>query len=588
MADFYFSGTKQPGTTKKQRQKAQRSNDYEFDSKVEADPNWNPFKLGQQSSATKDTAKVVPKPAPKPSLFSRAKTIANDFVVKPTIETAEKTANTVGAGIVGAEGLRKGSIQTIMGNKKGANKTFAEANKKASELLDSGAGGKGGYATSKQAHSTGGGTKSYINDFVKPVSQASADIAPYVVPGVKAAKGAKLVERAAVSGATQSGVATGTGITNDAIQGRLHRGGGAQYAKNAVIGFVAGAAAPVLHEGVKAGKEAVKPKVNASINPEHIVQGLMEPEIKKLPASNLTLGAEVAGKKVDNAKVAQYVKQIKDGEPIEPVVVHHVDGKPIVVDGQHRLAAMQKLGITDIPTVEKIPGAVPEPKTVSVAPTKPIPGLSKVETPAQPMLPSIDNVKPVSVSSGATIAPKETVVPSEPVMKTSGSALNLEAKAVQKGLTKEFEGKAQYNTGSFKDEAAKAVDLVENDPKKAMDIASGKLPGDNTIHEVAIARALENKALKEGDTDTLLKLAQSPRHAVTSEAAQRLGAEGFGEKNSVVKSLAAIRKIRQDSYESRTGKKLNQTVDKELNQIRAAKPKVRAQDWNQLIDELKC
>jgi hypothetical protein len=118
----------------------------------------------------------------------------------------------------------------------------------------------------------------------------------------------------------------------------------------------------VLDEAAK----VPEPKTMAvAVNEAHVKEGLIKPEVKTVKISDLVIGSEHAGKKIDMAKVKQYEKQIKDGEPIEPIVTHNVNGKTVVVDGQHKLAAAQRLGIVDIPTVEKVPGATPKPPEIA-------------------------------------------------------------------------------------------------------------------------------------------------------------------------------------------------------------------------------
>lgn len=232
-------------------------------------------------------------------------------------------------------------------------------------------------------------------------------------------------------------------------------------------------------------------------------------------------------------------------------------------------AARQKYG-TD--HVEENVAAIKQPKQLSSG--KISPEAKSVNTP---------------VPSNPFEVPKATAPVETPTPKTSGSALKSESRAVEKGLTDEFAGKAQYLSGSYKDEASKAVQLVKDDPQKALDIATGKVPGDNTIHEVAVSKALENKALQEGDTDTLLKLAQSSRHSDTSEAAQRLGAEGYdATPSSPVKAIASVQKARTDAFESKTGVTATKAVSSEAKAIKANVSKVSKSDLHSFVDSLKC
>lgn len=115
--------------------------------------------------------------------------------------------------------------------------------------------------------------------------------------------------------------------------------------------------------------EAPPLQMKAAVNQDHVAQGLIKPEVSQTPVKDIAISADNVHK-VDSQKVAQYVKQVKDGEPIEPIVVHNVNGQTHIVDGQQRLAAAQKLGITEVPTVEKVPGATPIMKESMATDTK--------------------------------------------------------------------------------------------------------------------------------------------------------------------------------------------------------------------------
>lgn len=176
-------------------------------------------------------------------------------------------------------------------------------------------------------------------------------------------------------------------------------------------------------------------------------------------------------------------------------------------------------------------------------------------------------------------------------LKNSGSSLKSEQRAVEKGLVDDLGDKATYKGGSYKTEAAKAVQLTHDDPDKATQIATGEKAGDNTIHEVAVRRAVENKALNDGDINTIQKLAQSSQHTETSEAAQRLGAEGFNaERNSPVQAIKEISAARTKAMIG-SGDKATQTLSstvKDIQKTVAPKLRVSRQDWHSFISDLQC
>lgn len=230
----------------------------------------------------------------------------------------------------------------------------------------------------------------------------------------------------------------------------------------------------------------------------------------------------------DKAKVAAYKADIEAGKPIQPILVSKDSlGNLGVEDGKHRLEAAKQAGLTEVP---------------------------------------IKDVTP----------------------KTSGSALSAESRAVQKGLVDDLGDKATYKPESYKTEANNAVQLTHDNPQKAMDIALGNKPGNNAIHEVAVRRAVENKALQEGDVGTLTRLASSSQHTATSEAAQRLGAEGFSaDRNSPVQAIKEISQSRTAALGKNADKVLDSTA-KDIKTAAAPAMKVSRQDWHSFITDLQC
>lgn len=188
------------------------------------------------------------------------------------------------------------------------------------------------------------------------------------------------------------------------------------------------------------------------------------------------------------------------------------------------------------------------------------------------------------------IAPKVTREASAPVTgeKVSGSALKSEQRAVEANLAKEFEGKATYDTASYKTNSESAVKLTHEDPQKAMDIAMGRTPGNNTVHEVAIAKALENKAIQEGDAETLRQLAASSRHTATSEAAQRLGAEGFTNESSPVKLMKQVADTKVTAFETKAKTTVAAAIKKDVATATAHIKVPSKDEWKVFVESLKC
>lgn len=232
---------------------------------------------------------------------------------------------------------------------------------------------------------------------------------------------------------------------------------------------------------------------------------------------------------------------------------------------------------------------LPEPKA-----NKPLP--SPTDTTPPPKSQGVNNTTaPVQGSAGdrsvvSSVDDKPTAeVAATPGVKVSGSAMKSEARAVQAGVVKDLGDKATYDTGSYTTEAAKAVDLAHNDPETAKAIAMGQKPGDNTIHEVAVRHAVEQKAISDGDSHTLLDLSKSTQHTATSESAQRLGAEGYNTSSaSPVAKIIEINNTRKIAFAKRTGQSIDKAASSEIKAIRAATPKVNKETFASFVDSLKC
>lgn len=187
-----------------------------------------------------------------------------------------------------------------------------------------------------------------------------------------------------------------------------------------------------------------------------------------------------------------------------------------------------------------------------------------------------------------TTAPKpSTPATGEP--KVSGSSIRTQAKAVEAGMESEARATgATYNTVSHKEEAAKAAQLLNDNPEKAQAIAMGAR-GDNASHEAAVYHAVANQAIEEahktGDFSKVTALASSPRHTAVSEAAQKLGAEGYNvNPHDPVSIMSQIAKDRQKVAKTNVAKEVA-TVKQE---VKAAAPKITRQDWHSFIQELQC
>lgn len=195
---------------------------------------------------------------------------------------------------------------------------------------------------------------------------------------------------------------------------------------------------------------------------------------------------------------------------------------------------------------------------------------------------------PVAQVSKTNVVPQ---VIEQTTPKVAGSALKLQQETVSKGIASDLGDLATYQSGSYSVEAQKAVDLVNTDRKMAMDIATGKVPGDNPIHEIAVKNAIKDVAIQNSDAATLKQLASSPLQRQISESAQRLGAEGFTNGATLsdpVKAMQDLQTARIKAIAKNARTKPETLVTSTVDKIQKSVPKVTKNDWESFVRSLKC
>lgn len=131
-------------------------------------------------------------------------------------------------------------------------------------------------------------------------------------------------------------------------------------------------------------------------------------------------------------------------------------------------------------------------------------------------------------------------------------------------------------------EVGKAVDFVKSNPELALKIAKGE-EVQTGIRPEAIYTTLEEKAIREGDVETLKSLSESK---VPTEAGQRLKLLDSSDPNNPVKIMRDIRQARESAGESR----LRTTKEKMVNEIktRIRKSASKMQSWEDVVKQLIC
>lgn len=127
---------------------------------------------------------------------------------------------------------------------------------------------------------------------------------------------------------------------------------------------------------------------------------------------------------------------------------------------------------------------------------------------------------------------------------------SIEAKAIEKGLTRAFDETAGFDKTTVREQAEKMAEMLQ-DPERVQRIISGaeKLPSD--IRGGSFIKAVEEAALEKSDAVTLEKLAKSKLTSETSVHAQEMRMLAERDPDSVVAKIQEVRKAREQALKKR-------------------------------------
>jgi hypothetical protein len=173
----------------------------------------------------------------------------------------------------------------------------------------------------------------------------------------------------------------------------------------------------------------------------------------------------------------------------------------------------------------------------------------------------------------------------------SGLALSTNAKAIERGLMDSFGDLPEYKSKSIR--AGEVAEYVENNYEGAVNaVLKGKVPND--FIPTVVYKAVEDKALREGDYETISRLAskENKLSGQVSTGGQLLsGLSGDGSP-SPVDLINEIRQARQARVARKTGKgtdaeaPIKETV-KELEKAEKDTP-IPKSDWDEFLNTISC
>lgn len=183
-----------------------------------------------------------------------------------------------------------------------------------------------------------------------------------------------------------------------------------------------------------------------------------------------------------------------------------------------------------------------------------------------------ESIKPYldNIWNEITAETPKTDIPPMPTKSTQGdktakAALDINRKAVDKGISEIPEDDlASYASINKQEQLDLVAQMLTNDPEGTKDMALGKKPMPTGISPQVVFNAVKNKAIIEGDAETIKALANSPVASERSLLAQKLGAAGYDNGMSEadpIKAVNEIAKVREEN-KAEINKKVSELEEK--------------------------
>ena len=174
--------------------------------------------------------------------------------------------------------------------------------------------------------------------------------------------------------------------------------------------------------------------------------------------------------------------------------------------------------------------------------------------------------------------------------KPSGIALSIEAKSIEKELTKEFKGLAEFTPTTIKKQAKKMAQEMK-DIENVKSMVRGDVALSEGLSPSTVITTMEKYAYKNKDGELMAELAKSPLLSKISIGAQDLSLMSQREKESAVTQIKSVIKTREKGVERKlkfkTPEKIKSTITKSLEkEIKKTKP--TKYSWQKLMDDIQC
>jgi hypothetical protein len=192
----------------------------------------------------------------------------------------------------------------------------------------------------------------------------------------------------------------------------------------------------------------------------------------------------------------------------------------------------------------------------------------------------------------ATEAPAQITVKGTGETKARGLSAGVEAKAIENRLTSGFADLPEYEKVNIKEQASQAHELMTKDYEQAKRIAMGTEAPPKDLLPESVFVAVEDRAIKEGDVNTLRDLAtRSDLATQATTMGQRLRTLAERNPDSPVSAIREVAKAREKAATDRPkGRDLRTTRRETTNQIKSEIKKAAPtrETWSSFVESLKC
>lgn len=237
----------------------------------------------------------------------------------------------------------------------------------------------------------------------------------------------------------------------------------------------------------------------------------------------------------------------------------------------------QRLGKLTVEPIEemKIPAAA-KPKQPILEPEKPIEKITEPEKPAV-----------------AAETPKEKIAgpPKEKSIREPERQIPKLTERIQEKLGETFDDVPEYEGMDMKEQAKAAGELISGDYEKAKRIAMGLEKPDGSLRVGSVFKAVEMKAIADGDKETLRDLAHSKTTRAATSYGQEIKAFDGRDPYSPVDAIARIDQALETKAKKRLpkGKTLANAKTAIKTEIsKKIRERATKESWASFVDSIAC